>query len=107
MFFNLTPHDVKIMRKDGTILVVPKSGIVARCEYSQQTVDVIDGVEIIRCHYGKVYNLPAPKDGVFYIVSLKVAQACPERTDLLIPGKINKSDSPFREDWSCRGLSYL
>ena len=41
-------------------------------------------ININRVTVGKVYNLPEPRDGVLYLVSRQVAEACPQRQDLVI-----------------------
>ena len=89
---NLTPHNINIIREDGRlILALPRSGRVARCDEEVEDLGtlMVDGVEIpiIRKSLGKVENLPEPQARVFYIVSLAVAKAVPERDDLLVPGQ--------------------
>ena len=41
-------------------------------------------IKINKVKMGKVVNLPAKKEGVLYLVSRQVAEACPERDDLVI-----------------------
>ena len=42
--------------------------------------------------YGKVSNLPEPKDGVLYIVSAAVRTALPERNDLASPAHLVRDE---------------
>lgn len=85
---NLTPHavnlHVKITSKVDAIVVIPSSGTVARCVVERQQVTTVAGIPVNRTVFGAVEGLPEPKEGVYYIVSSIVAQACPERHDLLI-----------------------
>lgn len=88
---NLTPHDIVIALPSGERITIPASGNVARIanrpgqqllSLRVQDVDVpVYGPDI----KGDIYGLPDPKDGTVYLVSLLVAQACPERQDLLVP----------------------
>lgn len=103
---NLTPHTINIVLGNGTF-DVPASGTVARCSQSETVLGtvVVDGIEIpiTGQSFGEVVDLPAPKDGVFYIVSRLVASACPSRSDLLIPGPMVRDDDG--KVIGCRGLS--
>jgi len=85
---NLTPHDVILVRNEAR-LVVPPSGSVARAATTRQEVTILDidgfTVPVNRVSYGQVENLPEPTEGTYYIVSAIVAQAAPERQDLLVP----------------------
>lgn len=49
------------------------------------------GVDVVCKRYGDVQGLPEPQDGTYYIVSARVADACPDRHDLLIPNGMVKS----------------
>lgn len=105
---NLTPHTINIVLENGTF-DVPASGMVARCSQSETILGtvVVDGIEIpiTGQFFGEVVDLPAPKDGVAYIVSRLVASACPSRIDLLIPGPMIRDDDG--KVIGCRGLSRI
>ena len=75
---NLTPHLVRLNSGEE----YPASGKVARvsCSYSEQ-----DGRGVCRAIFGEVSDLPAPVDGVLYIVSGMVASAVPGRDDVVAP----------------------
>lgn len=78
-FVNLTPHTVRL--NDGT--EYPASGVVARVATSFSTFDA-DGVA--RVVYGEPEGLPAPQEGVLYIVSAMVlAAVAGTRSDLVAP----------------------
>jgi len=86
---NLTPHAINI-RTDREI-EIPPSGIIARCEEKTEAVDNIEYqnsvIPVIQKRLGCVTNLPPPEEGTVYIVSMAVAQACPERKDVLTIGE--------------------
>lgn len=75
-FYNYTPHTIVL--NDGTSY---DSVGVARVSNFFTDFDS-DGVCSVK--YGEVLGLPAPKDGVLYIVSAMVLAAS-DRTDLVAP----------------------
>ena len=96
MLVNLTPHEVVLVQGE-TRLVVPPSGTVARAATTRQQVAVLDidgfTIPVNRVVFGQVENLPDPAEGVWYIVSSIVAQALPERQDLLVPDDTVRDES--------------
>ncbi len=85
MFKNLTPHNIVVRNDDGTDTVVEPAGMIARVSVVSELLTVLGGVKIYTTKYGEVVNLPAPEDGVYYIVSGMVKAAAPFRTDLVSP----------------------
>lgn len=82
---NYTPHALTICAADGTpIREIPSSG-VARVASQAVQKDPVDGIPVVETVFGEVSGLPAPVPGVYYVVSVLVIQALPERTDLLRP----------------------
>lgn len=108
MLKNLTPHEVKIITGEGTIVVKP-SGVVARCnEHEELAKDLakdLAGIPVIRLVLGEVVDLPPEEEGVTLIVSHIVLQACPKRKDLVKPGKPVRNAAG--EIIGCLGLSVL
>jgi len=86
---NLTPHDIEIYSGgvNATILTrIKKSGTVARVELSEKEMGKINNVPVYaRVMSSSVEGLPAPKDGVLYVVSTMILEAERDRTDLLAP----------------------
>jgi hypothetical protein len=82
-FVNLTPHEVNIGALD-----VPASGTVARVLVEHREIGQHAGVLLVDGAYGKVTNLPEPKNGVLYIVSAAVRCALPQRHDLASPAHL-------------------
>lgn len=90
VIINLTPHTITIVGQDGKILrSFPPSGNIARVSTIQKDAGTIAGVPVKLQTYGAVQGLPAPQDGVVYIVSSIVAQAADGRDDLIIPDTAN------------------
>lgn len=87
---NLTPHALNLMPAgpDGPVVTIPPSGQVARCAVTRVQVDTItvDGVTvpINKTQFGAVSDLPDPQPSTVYVVSALVAQAVPDRQDVLI-----------------------
>ncbi len=76
-FLNYTPHRIVLNNGDS----YPSVG-VARVS-STHTEPNEHGIATVR--FGEVENLPAPAEGVYYIVSALVRAALPEREDLVAP----------------------
>jgi hypothetical protein len=105
---NLTQHDVNLYVKIGTddaaaIVAIPPAGMVARCSVRREKVGEVGGIPVNRAGFGDVEGLPDPQPDTYYIVSALVAQACPDRHDLLLP------DDTIRDDQGriigCRALA--
>lgn len=87
-FVNLTPHELAfwIKNPDGSekIIRVPKGDSIVRldnrCEYAGSAL----GIPVVCCKEGKPHNLPAPEEGVVYLVSSLVAKKV-LRDDVLCP----------------------
>lgn len=107
---NLTPHSITLVGEgNAPILTIPASGQVARCKASTVSVGSIsiNGVIIplTDTEMGDVTGLPEEQEGVLLIVSLAVAQACPDRHDLLITNESVRDDKGTII--GCRSLSPL
>ncbi|WP_077616859.1 hypothetical protein [Caenibacillus caldisaponilyticus] len=88
---NLTPHSINLMPNgaDGTEIIIPPSGTVARCATNRVQVGTVDidgvTISINRTQFGEVEGLPDPQPDTVYIVSSLVAQAVKgQRVDVLI-----------------------
>ena len=84
MVINCTLHDVNIYTPSGC-RVYPAAKGPARAIYVQRIAGAVDGTLIYRRFTEDIVNLPDPKPGTYYIVSKRLAQACPERKDLIFP----------------------
>lgn len=83
---NLTPHEVRVVTEEAILSLQP-SGVVARCEEHEELIGDLEGAPLTRIVLGDVVDLPPEEEGVILIVSHIVLQACPERKDLVKPGK--------------------
>lgn len=101
-FVNLTPHTITIFNDDGEPVVIAPCGTVARVATENREVGRVGGIKLFAQEVGEVHGLPAPRGGVFLIVSTLVRNALPERGDLCSPGELvrNESGQPV----GCRGL---
>lgn len=89
-FINCTPHEIKVLC-NGTFQTIAPSGIVPRVGIDKEELPPIDGISFHRVSKKPVEGLPAPKEGVLFIVSSMVADAC-KRPDLIVPGDLIRDD---------------
>ena len=82
---NCTAHPIYLPTGD-----LPPSGMVARRYEHVEITGTVAGVPVFAVCYGEVYGLPEPQEGTYYIVSSIVRTACPERADLLSPGRAQR-----------------
>ena len=106
MIKNYTPHDVNVLEEkycifndktksycvkdeEYSILHTFTSQGVARCSLREEKISDIEGIPIVKNFYGAVYGLPDEEKGLFYIVSILVAQSLSGlRHDLIVPSRI-------------------
>jgi hypothetical protein len=100
---NRTPHVVRILVGDAAIRTIEPTLPTPRTATAREALFVVDGVPVDRVIYGGIVDLPPEEPGVFLIVSLMVAQAVPERKDLLVPGEVMRDASGAIV--ACKGLS--
>ena len=91
-FINLTPHTLNIQRIDGSMLILPPSGVQCRVEVTRVETRVIMGVQISRPIFGEIENSPprgdANANGDLFIVSGQC------RTALMESGRYGDVFSP-------------
>lgn len=108
MIINLTPHEVAIYKTSDCCLqggglylredtdmeypeplrVYPAADEPARVHFVQGDPGTADGILVYRWAPYGITGLPDAKPGTYYIVSKTLAQACPEREDLIFPGTL-------------------
>ena len=112
MIINCTPHDVNIYTPSGCymrdgflylrdyegefpqpFLTYPAAKEPARVTFIQKPAGMVDGIFIHRWVPREIAGLPEPKKDTYYIVSQMLAQACPERKDLIFPGTLVRDES--------------
>ena len=101
---NLTPHSVDVVQADGSIKTYQPSGQVARLDVSRKFVRILDGAEVHRPTMGGVTGLPEAQMDVTLIVSALVAQACPDRSDLVSPGELVRDSAG--KIIGCKGFAF-
>lgn len=82
---NLTPHQIILVRADGSKEVLEPEGIVPRVRMTAVSAGEVLGIPVVISAPLGVEGLPDPEPGVFFIVSRAVAAAAPSREDLLVP----------------------
>jgi len=86
---NLTPHPVRVVLPDGEI-VLPPSGQVARLGEEVRPAGMLNGIPVVEKRLTGL-DLPPVQPGVFYVVSLAVAQVA-RREDLLVPDDLVRDE---------------
>lgn len=105
---NLTAHTANLHLSDGSVMDIESSGI-ARVIFDQDdeitTLVLGDGsISIMATATSpEVTGLPDPQDDVLYLVSRMVYDACPDRSDLVIPHMGIKG--PTGQPIGCRALA--
>lgn len=85
---NLVPHDVHYVQPDNVTRTFVKSTKPARLnERILNRRMHANGVIMSEVEYADAIDLPSPKVGYYYIVSMAIRTAYPTRTDLLSPGE--------------------
>lgn len=105
MLMNLCPHPINLYINGVLNSTIMPSGKIARCEQKQEYVETWLIIPITRQTFGKVTGLPAPHEGVRYIVSSRVADACPDRKDLVVPGPAVRDENG--NQIGCEGFSVM
>jgi len=90
LIINLTPHSVRIIKEDGSETVFESKGVIRLAE-NRKKIGNINGITLNKKSFGSS-ELPKEKEGIYYIVSLPVAQAFPERNDFLVPDQLVRDE---------------
>lgn len=89
---NLTPHPVTVVGTDEIVmLTIPPSGQVLRLPEITSPAGNVEGVPLVRKSLDPAAELPPREEGVYYIVSLPVAQAV-RREDFLVPDDVVRDE---------------
>ena len=98
---NLTPHPITLYSRDGVDIIgeIPMSNFVARVDTSATisypvTLELedgskIDNIPLLYQERDVTTELPAPEEGVYYIVSALVMDTFPGREDLIMVNTTN------------------
>jgi hypothetical protein len=86
---NMTPHPVTILDADNNVIhVFPKGNTMIRLSVSTVEAGSVGNVKLTKTVFGEPVGLPDFREGIFYIVSQLVKNACSDRTDLLVPAEV-------------------
>jgi hypothetical protein len=96
---NLTPHAINETTTGATFA---PSGTVARVSTTLTPAGEVAGIPLFSRAFGEVVDLPAPVEGVLLIVSALVADASPDRLDLVSPGELVRDDKG--QPVGCKGF---
>lgn len=89
---NLTPHTITLRAPQGDTVLLP-SGTVARVATSEEVVEELEGMLVIRRTLGEATGLP--EEGVACLVSSMVLAAVPGRRGVYAP---DTGPTAVRED---------
>lgn len=96
MIRNLTPHPVHVVIPERQVELAP-DGPPARLRQQAIAAGSVDvdgaAVELFDIGADGVEDLPAPRLGVWLFVPRVVAEACPERRDLVFPYREVRDDA--------------
>ncbi len=94
MLVNLTPHQIIILDADHhPIKVIEPEETPARVAVKKAPLQPLEGVPFWVVKYNQPTDLPESQHGVTYIVSMLVAQAAPDRRDLVTPFDMVRDDA--------------
>jgi len=85
---NCTPHPVNIIFGE----TFPVSGILPRVKEVTRRIGNVNNIPLLMKSLEEVENLPVAKEDTVLIVSALVAQACPDRDDLIVPNVVRDSE---------------
>jgi len=106
-FVNLAPHEIVVFdSKDREILRLPKCTNAPRLTESVEEDVIVKGVPVVSKRLeGDLTELPPPRKGTLFVVSLSVAKAFGERSDLVVPDRLVLSSNS--DIIGCRRLAKL
>ena len=83
---------MNLIKSDGEKKIIEPSGTIARVGSERRFKGRIKGIDFYTSNFGEVKDLPDREPGVFYIVSRMVAEAVPDREDLVAPSELIRDD---------------
>jgi hypothetical protein len=100
---NLTPHKVVVLDDNNNVVAEFASEGVIRLSEERQLIGQINGIPLYIKRFGTTVALPPQREGVYYIVSLPVAQAFPDRSDFIVPDQVVRDNEG--RIIGCRGFT--
>jgi len=72
-FVNLTPHEIRVIKGNGEVMVIQPSGLIARIKEEILFDEVVEDVEMIEKRFSEVEGLPEKiEKNAIYVVSMMV-----------------------------------
>ncbi len=97
---NLTNHNINLFRDNESIITI-KPGLTSPVvRHKRELIKHIAGFPIHRKIPGNVENKPEKLENTYYIVSSVVAEALPDREDLLVPQTVKSNGRVY----GCNGF---
>lgn len=103
---NLTPHPIVLMDTNGQVVETIESTGFARAKQENTSIGSVNGFPLSQVRFGEPEGMPAPQDGVLFVVSQITANALKDQgrtEDILIV------DQAVRDDQGriigCRGFA--
>ena len=88
-FINATSHNLNVITKEGELVEFPPGDVLTRVAFSIEEEENTSEYRLFSQKFGKIEGLPAPVNGIMYIVNPIVlsANAASEnpRKDLVAP----------------------
>lgn len=94
ILINLTPHSITVRGSHGDV-TISASGNVARVGMTETPAGEVVGVSVVRRKAAGVTGLPDPQEGIGFLVSSMVLDACGGRSDVFAP---DTGPTAIRED---------
>ena len=89
---NYTPHEVVVMNDQNEVIArFPSVGII-RLNESRELIKTLDGIPVYKKKFGGSEFLPPEQPDTYYIVSLPVLQAFPDREDFVAPDQLVRDE---------------
>lgn len=108
---NLTPHVINLLTNTGEVVAIEpfSKDNPARVSATLKDCGVFEANGLIFNHteqeFGDIINLPDAQKGMFFIVSRIVAEAAPERKDLVIVNDLVRDEQGLVSH--ARSLSFI
>lgn len=106
---NFTSHPVTIITDAGSVHLPPEPGPRPHIDEIRESTEpvFVEGLPVptVRVAGGSAVDLPEPEPGTLFVVSRVIAEARPDRTDLLVPYDLVRDDAG--RVIACRSLARM
>ena len=102
---NCTPHAINLLFNDDSGTIIPPSGVTPTVEMIRTKTESINEIDVHMVTSGPVSGMPDAAEDTIYIVSQLVANAAPQRRDLVFPLDLIRDDKG--RVVGCRGFGQV